>query len=102
MSSAQDANEQFNQLWDEVGKHRLIVGDDDDKHVRIRLDVDLSPISLLKRLHRLSEEGESSGALGSKARKSLHEAIGDWEDALSKMVPGKLKDHWDRLLKRGQ
>lgn len=102
MPTAQDANQQFDQLWEEIGKKRLILGDDDGKNIEIRLDIDLSPISLLKRLHGLSEEGESSGALGSKARKALHEAIDDWENALSDMVPGTLRDRWNRLLKRGR
>lgn len=101
MSNPLDANTQFNQLWEEVGKHRLIVGDEDDKHISIRCDLDLSPISLLKRMQVLSEEGESKGVLGSGAKKSLHDAIDDWEKALSKGGSGKLKQHWKSLLTRG-
>ncbi|MBX2886078.1 MAG: hypothetical protein KTR32_39345 [Granulosicoccus sp.] len=102
MSTPQDANAQFNELWEAIGKHQLIVGDEDDKHVRIRLDIDLSPISLLKRMQVLSDEGESRGVLGKGAKKALHDAIDDWEQALSKAVPGKLKDHWHSLLSRGK
>lgn len=101
MSSPQDANLLFNEMWEEVGKHELIIGDEDEKHVRIRLDMDLSPISLLKRMQILSEEGESKGVLAAGAKKSLHDAITDWETALKKSRSGKLKDHWKNLLTRG-
>ncbi len=102
MASPSDANTQFDQLWKEVGKHRVIVGDEEEKHVSIRLEMDLSPINLLKQMQVLSEEGESKGVLGSGARKSLHEAIDDWEAALKKVGPAKkLKEHWKNLLTRG-
>ena len=101
MASPVDANIRFNELWEEVGKHRLIVGDEEEKHIRVRFDIDLSPINMLKRMYALSEEAESSGGLGSGAKKSLHEAIDDWENALKKTGPGKLKEHWKNILTRG-
>ena len=101
MSSIDNANDQFNQLWEEVGKKRLIVGDDEDKHVEIRLDIDLSPISILKRLQGLSDKGHAEGLLGNKSISSLHQVIDEWEEALSDKVPTKLRDHWRKLLAKG-
>lgn len=102
MSSVQDANEQFDKLWEEVGKKRLIIGDEDDKHVEIRLDIDLSPITLLKRMQGLSDKGHKQGLVGSKSYKALHDVIDEWEEAMSDKVPGKLRDHWRKLLDKGR
>ncbi|MGF1477128.1 MAG: hypothetical protein ACFB6S_16405 [Geminicoccaceae bacterium] len=57
MSDPADANAEFEALWDEIGKKRLIIGDEDKKAVEIRLDVDLSPVALLKRLNDMSADG---------------------------------------------
>ena len=97
MSSIQDANAQFNQMWEDVGKKRLIIGDD-DKNVEIRLDIDLSPITLLKRMQGLSDKGHSDGVLGDRAKAALHDVIDEWEQAMSDKVPTKLRDHWRKLL----
>lgn len=102
MSSIQDANEQFEQLWEEVGKKRLIIGDEDDKHVEIRLDIDLSPIKLLKRMQGISDEGHAHGLVGSKSKKALHDVIDEWEEAMSDKVPDKLRDHWRKLMDHGR
>ena len=97
MSSIQDANEQFNQLWEDVGKKRLTIGDD-DKNIEIRVDIDLSPITLLKRMQGLSDKGHSDGVLGEKSKSALHDVIDEWEEAMSDKVPSKLRDHWRKML----
>lgn len=100
MSNALNANEQFEQLWEEVGKKRLIIGDE-DKNVEIRLDIDLSPLTLLKRMQELSDKGHADGVLGKKSISALHDVIDGWEQAMSEKVPKKLRDRWSKLLKRG-
>lgn len=101
MSNIQDANAQFDQLWEEVGKKRLIIGDEEETHVEIRLDIDLSAISLLKRMQDLSDKGHAKGLLGEKSKAALHDVIDEWEKAMSDKVSDKLRDHWRRLLSRG-
>lgn len=56
MTDTQDANQQFNELWDAIGKGRLTLGDE-EKGVEIALDVDLSPTGILKQLRELSRKG---------------------------------------------
>jgi len=101
MSSVQDANEQFEQLWEEVGKKRLVLGDEEDKHIEIRVDIDLSPITLLKRMQSLSDHGHAKGLLGKSSLKALHDVIDEWEEAMSDKVPEKIRNHWRKLLDRG-
>jgi hypothetical protein len=98
MSDIQDANAQFDALWEAVGKKRLLIGDE-DKQIEIRLDLDLSPITLLKRMQELSDQGNADGLLGARSKTALHEVIDEWEQALSDKVPGKLRERWRKLLK---
>lgn len=101
MSSIQDANAQFDQLWEEVGKKRLIIGDEDN-NVEIRLDIDLSPINLLKRMQGLSDKGHTDGVIGAKSKAALHDVIDEWEQAMSDKVPDKLRERWRKLLQGHQ
>ena len=100
MGEATDANARFDALWEEIGKKRATIGDEEDG-VEIRLDVDLSPLALLKRMQALSERGHADGLLGGKAHAAFHDALEGWEQALSDAAPKKLRERWSKLLGRG-
>jgi len=96
-----DANARFEALWERTGKERIVLGSE-DQGVEIRVDADLSPLALLKRLQTLSEQGHAQGVLGKRAQEALHGVVGEWEQALHGDVPSTIKKRLRSLLAFGR
>lgn len=99
MSDAQDANEQFNELWEAVGKGRLTVGDE-EKGVEIALDVDLSPTGVLKKLREIARSGHDHGLIGDDDHKDVESSAKELEKLVGRVIPGKLHDKFKPLIGR--
>lgn len=77
MNEVVDANERFEALWERAGKKRIVFGSEEDG-VEIRLDLDLSPLAILKRLHEHSDSSQFLDQAPDATKKILTDAIGDW------------------------
>ncbi|MGF1563069.1 MAG: hypothetical protein ACFB3T_12925 [Geminicoccaceae bacterium] len=99
MTEVQNANERFNQLWDEIGAKRVIIGEP-DKGVEISVDADLSLFNVLDKLKEAANSGHDMPDLKESDRKTLIETA----DACKKLLEGNLHDslrgHLDWLLKK--
>ena len=100
-TDTENANLRFEALWERTGKERLVLGDEQEG-VEIRLDADLSPLALLKRMQALSERGHADGVLGEGAKEALHGVVDEWEKTLTVDVPTALGKRWQSLLRLGR
>lgn len=99
MTDTQDANQQFDELWETIGKGRLTVGDE-DKGVEIVLDVDLSPTGILKQLREIARSGHDHGLIGDDDHKDMESSTEELEKLLDRVIPGKLHDKFKPLIGR--
>lgn len=97
MNAVQDANERFNQLWDEIGAKRLVIGDE-DTGVEIVVDADLSIFNLIEKMKEAAREDEKKGELNAQERKSVAEAINEAQRLLENKIHGPLRVRLDKLL----
>lgn len=89
MSDQQNANQRFNQMWDEIGAKQITLGDEENG-VQISVDADFSIFAILDKLKEKSKASEQSGKLTKEDVKS----VGKTADAIKKVLGGGL---WDRL-----
>jgi hypothetical protein len=100
MPEAQDANERFNTLWDEIGAARVIVGDE-DKGVEIVVDADLSIFGILEKLKDAARTGHAEGEISDDERKTIASTLEDCARGFSSGVHGRLRRQIDKLTGKG-
>jgi hypothetical protein len=96
MNEAQDANDRFNRLWDEIGAKRIVIGDE-DKGVEIVVDADLSIFSLIEKMKAAAREDQLKGELNEQDRKSVTEAIEGAKQLLEDKIDKPLRSRIDAL-----
>jgi hypothetical protein len=101
MPAAQDANQRFNQLWDEIGAKRINIGDE-EKGVEIVVDADLSLFGILEKLKEAARTGHAEGAISDDERKTLASTLEDCARAFSGGVPDRLRRHVGKLIPKGR
>lgn len=97
----QDANQRFNQLWEEIGAKRVTGGDEDDG-VEIVVDADLSIFGILEKLKEASRAGQAEGDISEEEQKMIAERLEETARAFSGGVHDRLRRHIDRLTGRGR
>ncbi len=97
MNEAQNANERFNRLWDEIGAKRIVIGDE-DKGVEIVVDADLSIFNLIEKMKEAAREDQVKGELNEQDRKSVAEAIDGAKRLLEDKIDKPLRTRIDALL----
>ena len=83
MTEIQNANERFNNLWEEIGAKRIVVGEE-DKGVEVVLDADLSVFAILEKIKEEVERKQREDDLTTTEIKALVETT----DAIRKTVMG--------------
>jgi hypothetical protein len=101
MPAAQDANQRFNQLWDEIGAKRINIGDE-EKGVEIVVDADLSLFGVLEKLKDAARTGHAGGDIGDDERKMLASTLEDCARAFSGGVQDRLRRHVGKLTGKGR
>jgi hypothetical protein len=96
MPEAQDANERFNQLWDEIGAERVILGDE-DKGVEIVVDADLSIFGILEKLKDAARTGHAGGEISEDEKKTIAVTLEDCARAFSGGIHSRLRRQIGKL-----
>jgi hypothetical protein len=97
MNEAEDANERFNRLWDEIGAKRVVIGDE-DKGFQVVIDADLSIFKLIDKLKEAAREGHEKGELDEQERASVTDAIDEAKRLLADKIHEPLRNRIDGLL----
>lgn len=97
MNEAQDANERFNRLWEEIGAKRILVGDE-DQGVEIVVDADLSIFNLIEKVKEAAREDDIKGVLNTQDRKSVADAIDEAQRLLENKIHEPLRARLNALL----
>lgn len=97
MNEAQDANERFNRLWEEIGAKRILVGDE-DQGVEIVVDADLSIFKLIEKVKEAAREDDKKGVLNTQDRKSVADAIDEAQRLLENKIHEPLRARLNALL----
>ena len=90
MPEAQDANERFDRLWDEIGAAQIVVGDE-DKGVEIVVDADLSIFGVLEKLKDAARTDHGEDKVSDDERKMIASALEDYVRTLSGGVQDRLR-----------
>jgi len=99
MSDVQDANARFDQLWEQIGAKRIIIGDA-DKSVEIVVDADLSIFNILEKLKEAARDPGKAKDLDADECKALANALEECSKVLETRVPRGLRGHLDKLIDR--
>jgi hypothetical protein len=100
MPEAQDANERFDQLWDEIGAARVIVGDE-DKGVEIVVDADLSIFGILDKLKDAARTGHAEGEISDDEQKMIAGTLEECARAFSGGIHDRLRRQIGKLTGKG-
>lgn len=93
---SQSPTERFNQLWDEIGAKRIIIGDA-DKGVEITIDADLSIFGILDKLKEAAESGHAQGEISDAEKKAVGKTLEDTARSLSGGLHDKLRQQIEKL-----
>jgi hypothetical protein len=96
MPEAEDANERFNRLWNEIGAERIVIGDE-DKGVEIVVDADLSLFGILDKLKEAARTGHAQGEISDDEQKMIANTLEECTRALSGGLLDRLRPQLDRL-----
>ena len=91
----------FDQLWEEIGAKRIIIGDE-EKGVEITLDADLSLFGILDKLKAAARSGHEEGSISDAEEKAIAKTLEDTARTLSGSVQDKLRAQVERLTKKSQ
>jgi hypothetical protein len=96
MPEVEDANQRFNQLWDEIGAKRITIGDE-EKGVEIVVDADLSIFGILEKLKDTARAGHDEGEISDDEQKMIATTLEDCARAFSGGIHDRLRRQVDKL-----
>jgi hypothetical protein len=100
MPAAEDANERFNRLWNEIGAERIVIGDE-DRGVEIVVDADLSLFGILDKLKEAARSGHAQGKISDDEQQKIANTLEECTRAFSGGLLDRLRPQLDKLSGKG-
>ncbi len=97
MNEIEEANDRFNNLWEEIGAKRITIGDQDDG-IEIVIDEDISIFTILDKLKEESEEIHRKGEMSNEDFQAVRKGADAIKKALDGGVHNLLGDHFKKLI----